>query len=725
MNKLSLFFISIFIFISCSENEALDESLINNPDLLTNEDDDIIDIEEEEVDIRSTEVCTYEELGIEAKSTVIIDCLVDLNGQTIDVPENVTFEFDNGDIFNGTLNFSSSGKISGELLSSNLTLEGDVRLINEEFSFDPLRWGIVETSSSNPTPPSLAEAYNNHLILQGTLNYVKNIGATIFSIGRMNAFFDAMNGSTDSVAISTGIILVPSDFSLKMSDKTFIRAYPLNGLYSNIPLRIYRSSNVMVSGGNLIGDRLLHGPDKGGAMGLRIVGGQNVVIDNVNVSYAVDSGLAIQSYLFEDDADYFPSRNVIIKNSTFDSNGKNNIQVTDGYDVIIENCTSYRAGIDVQGAYGTVEGLSPKIGILTETAQMQVVKGVIIRNNVVEESVTRNSILSVGSTDIEISGNTADNFVGWTTALNVSVLNNRAGGVTGGRDDDSGLFTGYDNIVSGNILEYEEGAAMYLTDNDIEVYDNTIINSKVGIHLVNLTDSKIYNNTIKSNLDSTTGVLVQKGMDNVVFRNNTIELEAGKPMNLVLVNVEEDETDHHFYYQDNQSTSSDSGVINGSNYISVTGNEFNNAGFGMSNSSNILVSNNSVITESGNAFSINKSSSSTNIEVSDNRFVNASDQYGSAPGVELKAITNSMPVEENSNINFHDNYIKSTGENYGLYCTDFDGIKIIDNTIETESEQRFTPFYFVGNDSEISGNIIVNEFTNEAIIVKDNIVVEN
>jgi len=52
--------------------------------------------------------------------------------------------------------------------------------MDEEFNFYPSRWGIIDTSLDNLVPLTLAEAYNNHLMLQGTLDTVKSMGATIF-----------------------------------------------------------------------------------------------------------------------------------------------------------------------------------------------------------------------------------------------------------------------------------------------------------------------------------------------------------------------------------------------------------------------------------------------------------------------------------------------------------------------------------------------------------------
>ena len=163
MRNMYLLIYFFIIFISCNKEEGID-----------------IDNSQEEI-ITATEPCLISGFNIQENSTISINCLLDLEGQIINVPEGVTFEFDGGDIFNGTLNFSSEGKIDGELLNSNLSIEGNVKLTNDTFNFYSYRWKIVETDS-NQTLPTQEEAYNNYTTIQETLDFVNLLGATNFHI---------------------------------------------------------------------------------------------------------------------------------------------------------------------------------------------------------------------------------------------------------------------------------------------------------------------------------------------------------------------------------------------------------------------------------------------------------------------------------------------------------------------------------------------------------------
>ena len=120
-NVVKVFVFIVIVIYSCSKDTEQQEE--NNTGSET-----------PESPVTATEECLISDFNIQENSTITVDCLLDLEGQTIEVPNNVTFEFDGGDVFNGTLNFVSSGKIDGELLSSALTLEGDVQLTSDTLS---------------------------------------------------------------------------------------------------------------------------------------------------------------------------------------------------------------------------------------------------------------------------------------------------------------------------------------------------------------------------------------------------------------------------------------------------------------------------------------------------------------------------------------------------------------------------------------------------------------
>ena len=92
-----------------------------------------------------TTPCGFDLSKVQANQTIVINCLLDLGGDTVNLPANVKLLYEGGDIINGTLNFSTNNSISGQLLSASLNLTGSIPLIKDPvFEFKPQRWGIVQ-----------------------------------------------------------------------------------------------------------------------------------------------------------------------------------------------------------------------------------------------------------------------------------------------------------------------------------------------------------------------------------------------------------------------------------------------------------------------------------------------------------------------------------------------------------------------------------------------------
>jgi len=114
----------------------------------------------------------------------------------------------------------------------------------------------------------------------------------------------------------------------------------------------------------------------------------------------------------------------------------------------------------LEANFGTSLGEAPRIGIIIETQVMQVVEDVIIRNNIVEGSGSfeGHDILAVGATNILITGNTAERSIGWSTALDVQLINNTSSRIVGG-------FLGFDgrnNVITGNKVTNPTGAGIFI-----------------------------------------------------------------------------------------------------------------------------------------------------------------------------------------------------------------------------------------------------------------------
>ena len=186
---------------------------------------------------------------LKADTTIVINCLLDLEGEKIELPANVHIDFDGGDIINGKLVFSG-GTIDGRLLSSKLIVVGDVKLKEPTFKFNPDRWkSIVEGETSS------AVALKNTSELERLMNYTKHLGATVFEIGEFDAYFEVsiITGASFNQVFHPYVeaINIPADYHLKMSDQTHLRVFP--GVIRNnncALLAISDVSNASISGGN-------------------------------------------------------------------------------------------------------------------------------------------------------------------------------------------------------------------------------------------------------------------------------------------------------------------------------------------------------------------------------------------------------------------------------------------------------------------------------------------
>ncbi len=680
MKKALILLVSI-LTISCSKDT------ISGPVIEEEGSEETVPVKPDNTTVKD---CAFDLSTIKENETVLIDCNLNLEGKTINLPKGVTLQFEKGEIKNGTLNFTESGKIDGALLNSSLEIKGKAQLISNEFEFIPSRWEITEGKTTQPI------AFNNHLTIQKVIDLVKNMGATTFSIDKLDAYFETSNGKE----ANTAAIHLPSDFHLKMSENTRLRVFPVDEIYSSRLIRIEAKSNIKVSGGFLIGDRVNHGPTKGGNVLFVVKGGQDIVIDNVNMNFGSSTGLTVNSVLFPGDSRYVPSKNILINNCVFDSNRANNLSITDGLDVRVENCKLYRAGNEVKGKFGPSLGIAPRIGIVIEPVQGQVVDRVTIKNNTIEESQT-NSILAAGGFNIVITGNTADAVVGWTTATNVKIIDNPNlnGGIVGGLDLPYALSVSSNNIISGNTVK-NANTGVFITNDDVKMFDNQLVDCRIGIMLRNLKDSEIYDNTITSNKEASFGINGQISVNNVIVRNNIVKLSDGRPMNMVGVNKEKEFIDHKIIIKENIFECTKSGIITFSNGFEITKNDFSLSGFGLTNSKNILINNNKIISKDGNVFSINKTESSKNITVIGNTFQNTSVTRLGAYGVRINTVGTSA-ISENSSIVFSKNNIKVVGTNYALHVTNFDDVTITENNIENE---ELASIYFRGNNSKILNN---------------------
>ncbi|MCM5663418.1 right-handed parallel beta-helix repeat-containing protein [Galbibacter mesophilus] len=550
----------------------------NNEDLLNDALTDNTDTPDGNGEIISTP-CDFTLDNVSANSTVEIDCKLDLEGKTVVLPSNVNFEFKGGEIINGTLDFSG-GVIDGKLLNYQLTITGDAQLKEPTFFFDPERWDIVQGETSSEV------ALDNNQKLEGLIYEIKRLGGTTFEIDEFDAYFEVSKVTSTTTNQnyypSKEAVNVPSDFNLKMSSNTHLRVFP-NDKKKYALLAIRDDSNVTITGGNLHGDRDEHDYSSGGTHEwghlLELHGAQDVEIKDVVMSMGSGDGMKIHSLNHNFQPNYIPSQNIVVSNCTFDANRRNNLSITDGNTIIVENCTFLNAGIDTPNS----EGTAPKFGIDVEAYRTRGDDGelifyekatdIIIRNNTEKGSAAGGFLVAIGD-DVTLENNTVENGIGFTLATGVKIINNRIigngdmseNGITAGKP---GTETTYNNEISGNTIEgYGTGITLY--NKQVKVFDNNLVNTRNGILIPDeVEEAEIYNNTFTSNVSGSHGIFVHiASADNVTIYENDFDTDS-YGMNFVNVNLDASAANNEVLVRDNTFASNQTTRVHNSRGINV------------------------------------------------------------------------------------------------------------------------------------------------------------
>ena len=522
-----------------------------------------------------TTPCGFDLSKVQANQTIVINCLLDLGGDTVNLPANVKLLYEGGDIINGTLNFSTNNSISGQLLSASLNLTGSIPLIKDPvFEFKPQRWGIVQGNVSDQV------ALKNRDILQSVIDQTKQMGVNVFHIDAIDAYFHLRYSWTDAKGYNDIAIHLPSNFHLRMTEKTHLRLQPNNWPFGAF-ISVYDKTNVKISGGNIYGDRFTHDYsdilDEVGISrfthewpGLLIIAGSSdVVIDGMYLTNSTGDAVifgASNGFRNENVATKTFNQNVILKNSTTNASRRNNITITDGKNLTVENCKILNGGngdniYDLAGnKIISSAGIAPRVGIdiepiwgwnetdgfiFREKVEQVYIRGCTFIDNVVASFIDYSGIDVTVENCISDNGFASAQSTGGKYFNNVLVASEKfkdATGITMGSMDvtinGQRQQLSENNIVKGNRVEgFVFGTVV--RGNNCEVSNNTYIDNWVGLKILTTENTKFDNNSFKSNDKSDSGgiSLFDGVAKNLTFSNMTIDMPR-YPLEIIGLNSE-------------------------------------------------------------------------------------------------------------------------------------------------------------------------------------------
>ncbi|MEM8937770.1 MAG: right-handed parallel beta-helix repeat-containing protein [Bacteroidota bacterium] len=511
--------------------------------------------------------CDFSLASASANSTIDIDCRMDLQGATINLPSNVQLNFTGGEIVNGTLNFSG-GKIDGKLLNSNLNVDGNASLIDTEFLFYPERWDVVQGQTD------INQALENRDALNRIIDLIKELDGQTFAIDRFNAFFYGDFFTTDPKnSFESNSIKIPSNFHFKMSSNTFLRIFPSNNPAPRL-MGIFKGENIIVSGGNLIGDRYTHdyspvkdwlGVDRNqheNGTVLFIAGGNNIRIDGVTIEDGTGDAIGIGGSTIRNPDGTLRTNEVIatdvlVINCALKNCRRNNLSVIDGDGVTIENnlISGAGGGTDSSPGYNS-NGVDPQFGIDLEAyrerdannnlIEYERVENVIIRGNNFTNNFKGDLVIFTAN-DVLVENNTMDNFVGANAAFNCTIRNNTIVARESGVQTSIGISFGeliingedlvYNNEITGNTISgFDTGIS--IGGLDMSVNNNTIRDFDEGIFFKRLRNSEVFNNDMQSFRNISWGYITVNGnVRNVNVSKDVIDV-SHKTINFLGLNRE-------------------------------------------------------------------------------------------------------------------------------------------------------------------------------------------
>ncbi len=637
---LLILFVSL-IFIACTTDETIDrieleqqkdpvtsvpDGEVDDPEDTPDEENPDEQEEQEEPDVTEAVTCYFQDIEFVSGSTTKIDCLLDLEGQEVTVPANVTLEFDGGDIFNGTMNFSG-GNIDPRLLNSKLSIKGNVSMIGNEFDFFADRWGIIEGNVSSEV------AENNKLIINELLQFLPTIidGTVDFNIDKFDAYFKVDGVNENGLELATLGIKIPSNYNLNFTNNTYFRVYP-NARPK--PTLIYIGEgveNITLTNGKFIGDRDQHDYSDGATHEwghlVRVGGANNITITGAEFTDATGDGIDVHGYGHAFSSDYIDSVQIFITDNTFKRNRRNQISVTGGRDVFIENNEFIDASIHTNNSSGVAPGFAIDIEAVrsSDGIEYEIAEYIYIRNNV--EKGSRVGAFTIHTGDfVTIENNTVENFLSYSTTHSSTIIGNTISAVND-QQKNSGvaIFAGrfdrydlnYNNKIIGNKI-YDYGTGIKATNVDVTVANNEVIDCVNGIMLEEIKNSEFYDNKIFSTRSGSIGYgsgAAATFIDNISISQTTSEtlVEVVRdPFKFYGINRGE-EFENYTINLENNVVNSEGTSTFASSGINFKNNIIKNGGIRLQDAEKIVIADNDITSNTQNALRIDSGCSEVSI----------------------------------------------------------------------------------------------------------------
>lgn len=237
----------------------------------------------------------------------------ELDGKTLEVPENCTLKFEGGSIKNGKIIGKNTSLLTHKnTIFYNIYIDGNWNvqdIYSIWFDLIPDNINIDNKKNLQNLVRLSSEDIKNNVYVEG------------------GSFYSSKKGCLLDLRSNTDVYF--SNASINILDNDDIR---------ECILQIYDKSNVNLHNVKLVGDFKTHKFSSGKSdewnHGIKIAGSSNVNVINANISYCVGDGIdLIDSY-----DEHNVCKNITIKDCILDNNGRQGISIESGDNVLVDHC---------------------------------------------------------------------------------------------------------------------------------------------------------------------------------------------------------------------------------------------------------------------------------------------------------------------------------------------------------------------------------------------------